>query len=162
MSDCYYDGAGCLVCPEQAAQAYVPAHVERRAVLGWNAGANSIDVVDGGLRMTTDMPLGVIGAIVGLKGERTKQTIPSLIEHGWYFQKVGSADLVQAIERGVLVGSSITGRTSTTLFEIRRVNGRITYWKDDVQVYVSAVPSTGAKLVNCCLYASGDNAPSGA
>lgn len=162
MSDCYYDDAGCLVCPEQAAQTYVPAHVERRAVLGWNAGANSIDVVDGDLHVTTDMPLGLIGTIIGLKGERAKQTIPSLIEHGWYFQKVGSADLVQPIERGVPVSSLITGRTATTLFEIRRVNGRITYWKDGAQVYASTRPSSGPKLVNCCLYASGDSAPSGA
>ena len=162
MSDCYYDATGCLVCPEQPAQAYVPARIEQRAVLGWNAGANSIDVVDGDLHVVTDMPMGVIGTIIGLKGTRAKPTIPSLIEHGWYFQKVGSADLVQPIERGVPVNGVITSRTENTLFEIRRVNGRVTYWKDGVLVYASTVPSSGAKLVNCCLYASGDNAPSGA
>ena len=162
MSDCYYDADRCLVCPEQTAQESVPSRVERRAVLGWNAGANSIAMVDGDLRVVTDMPLGVIGAIVGLKGGRKQPTLPSLIEHGWYFQKVGSADLVQPIERGVPVGSPIAGRTATTLFEVRRVNDRVNYLMDGVTVHASALPSAGAKVVNCCLYASGDGAPSGA
>lgn len=162
MSDCYYDDAGCLVCPEQPAQPFVPSRVEQRAVLGWNAGANSIDVVDGGLHMVTNMPLGVIGVIVGLKDGREKQTVPSLIEHGWYFQRVGGADLVQPIEHGIPVGSLLTGRTAETLFEIRRVGETITYWRAGVLVYTSARPSAGAKLVNCCLYASNDSAPGGA
>jgi hypothetical protein len=162
MSDCYYDAAGCLVCPEQPAQSFVPSRIERRAVLGWNAGANSIDVLDGDLHVVFDMPLGVVGTIMGLKGNRKQPTIPSLIEHGWYFQKVGGVDLVRPIERGVAIGSQITGRTSATLFEIRRVNGKVTYLMNGAVVRTSAAPSHGAKVVNCCLYASGAGAPSGA
>lgn len=161
MSDCYYDDAGCLVCPEQAAQPFVPSRIERRAVLGWNAGANSIDVVDGDLHVVTDMPLGVVGTIIGLKDGRAKPTIPLLIEHGWYFQAAGGADLAQPIERGVPVGILLTGRTAETLFEVRRVGDKITYWRDGALVYTSERPSAGVKLVNCCLYASGDAAPSG-
>jgi hypothetical protein len=162
MSDCYYDAAGCLVCPEKAAQPFVPSRIERRAVLGWNAGANSIAVLDGDLHVVFDLPLGAVGTIMGLKGNRKQPTIPSLIEHGWYFQKVGGVDLVRPIERGVASGSQITGRTSTTLFEIRRVNGKVTYLMNGAVVRTSATPSHGAKVVNCCLYASGDGAPSGA
>lgn len=161
MSDCYYDDAGCLVCPEQEAQAYVPARVERQAVLGWNAGANSIADHDDDLHMVTDMPMGVLGAIIGLKASRAKQTVPSLIEHGWYFQVAGGVDVAQPIESGVPVGSPITGRTASTLFEVRRVGTQITYLMDGSVVHTSLVPSNGDRVVNCCLYASGDGAPSG-
>jgi hypothetical protein len=161
MSDCYYDEAGCLVCPEQAAQDYLPPSIENRAVVGWNAGANSLVMLDGDLRAKFDMPLGEIGTIIGLKGDRAKPTNPALIEHGWYFQKGGSTDLVQPIERGVTIGSPITGRTADTVFEIRRIQGLVSYWKDGVKVYTSALPSAGVKVVNCCLYASGDTVPSG-
>jgi len=42
-------------------------------------------------------------------------------------------------------------------FELRRVNGLVTYLKNDAAVYTSTVPSLGSKVVNSCLYASGDN-----
>lgn len=162
MSDCYYDAKGCLVCPEQAAQPGVPARVERQAVVGWNAGANSIAVLDDDLHVVFDQPPGVVGIVIGLKGSRAQQAVPSLVEHGWYFQKVGGLDLVQPIERGRVLGAPIQGRTAETKFEIRRQSGRVTYWMDGARVAVSEALSIGAKLVNCCLYASGDSAASGA
>ncbi|MES2347024.1 MAG: hypothetical protein V4641_05570 [Pseudomonadota bacterium] len=162
MSDCYYDESGCVVCPAQNAQPFIPDRTELRAILGWNAGANSITMLDGGLHAVFDMPLGEIGVIIGLKGSRMKPAVPSLIEHGWFFQKVGSVDLVQPIEQGVPIGAPISGRTGTTVFEVRRVKGQITYRMDGTLVYTSSRPSVGAKVVNCCLYASGDSAPGGA
>lgn len=162
MSDCYYDGAGCLVCPEQDAQPYIPARVEQRAVLGWNAGANSIDTVDGGLHVVFTQPLGVVGVVIGLKGGRAQQVVPSQIEHGWYFQRSGGLDIVQPIERGQVLGSPITGRGADTVFELRRSDGVVTYLMGGSVVRTSSVRSEGSKVANCCIYASGDAAPGGA
>lgn len=162
MSDCYFDAAGCLVCPEQAEQPYIPARVEQRAVLGWNAGANSIATVDGDLHAVFTQPPGVVGVVIGLKGTRTQQTIPSQIEHGWYFQSSGGLDIVQPMERGQVIGSPITGRTGSTVFEVRRSSGVVTYVMDGEVIHTSVAPSAGAKVVNCCMYASGDTAPGGA
>ena len=162
MSDCYYDADGCLVCPEQDAQPYIPSRIERRPVLAWNAGANSITTRDGGMRVKFTQPLGVIGAIIGFKSGRTHQTVPGLVEHGWYFQNVGGVDLVQPIESGKVLGMPIAGRTADTLFEIRRVDGVVRYVMDGVVVRVSDVNSVGYKVVNCCLFASGDSASGGA
>jgi hypothetical protein len=159
MRECFYDADGCLVCPEQEAQTYIPSRVEQRAVLGWNAGANSIATVDSDLHAVMDQPLGVVGVIMGLKGVRTQQTIPSQIEHGWYFQRVGGVDVVQPIERGQVLAPLITDRTDSTLFEIRRTSGVVSYLRDGVLVATSAVRSAGAKVLNCCMYASGDTAP---
>lgn len=164
MSDttgCYYDAAGCLVCPEQSAQAYVPARIEHQPVLGWNAGANSVDVHDGDLHVVFDQPLDVVGVVIGLKTSRARVTVPSLIEHGWYFQKSAGVNLCQPIEQGKVLGGPITGRLANDTFEIRRVNGQVTYLRNGAFVALSPTRSSGPKLVNACLYASGDMAPSG-
>jgi hypothetical protein len=155
MSDCYYDSDGCLVCPEQKAQAYVPAHIDHRAVVGWNAGANSITTLDGNLHTVFNAPSDITGLIVGLKGVRSRQTLPDGIEHGWYFQALAGAHMARVIERSV-GKTSAASYTASDVFEVRRVNGKVTYLKNGVAVYTSTSVSSGAKVVNCCLYASGD------
>ena len=161
MSNCYYDSEGCLVCPEQQGSPYVPARIEHQVVFGWNAGANSITMLDGDMRAVLDMPLGVLGVIIGLKGGRKQQTVPALVEHGWYFQRKGGLDLVQPIERGVVIGAPITGRSAVTTFEIRRAGEKVTYHMGGALMHTSETASVGTKVVNACLYASGDGAPSG-
>lgn len=155
MSDCYYDSAGCLICPEQMAVAGIPARVERQAIAGWNAGANSIMTLDNDLHTVFPMPVGLGGVIMGLKGERSRQTTPTLIEHGMYFLSSAAVNFVQAIESGVVRGARVQ-RLSSDTFEIRRINGVVTYWKSGVLLYTSTVPSSGAKVVNACLYVSAD------
>lgn len=161
MSECYYDAAGCLVCPEQDAQAYVPARIEQQAELGWNAGADSIDALDDDLNTVFDMPMGVVGVVIGLKGGRSNPTVPGLIEHGWYFQKQGGVNVCQPIERGTPIGTPFAGRVEATSFEIRRVGSTVTYLRDGALVATSTTPSHGPKVVNTCLYASSDSVPSG-
>lgn len=162
MSECYYDAAGCLICPEQQAQEYIPSRLEQRAVLGWTAGANSIIELDGGLRALFTQPLGVIGIVLGLKGGRQQQTIPSQIAHGWYFQKVSGLNIAQPIERGAVVGTPFVDRADDTVFEIRRAaSGVVTYAVDGLKVWTSITRSVGPRVLNCCLFASGDTASSG-
>ena len=151
----YFDTSGCLVTPARPAIAYQPARIEQRAVTGWNAGANSIDQLDGDLHVVFAMPMGVAGVVLGLKGSRRKQTVPELIEHGFYFQSLGGTNLVQIIERGV-AKSTNAARAANDTFEIRRVGGAVTYLKNNVRIYSSSQPSRGPLVVNTCLYASGD------
>lgn len=150
----YLDANGCVVWPYCPAVAYQPARIEQQAVLGWNAGANSITELAGDLHTVFTMPA-VAGVVIGLRSGRGKQTTPDLIEHGLYFNALAGAHLVHVVERGLGETSSVVRDLGDT-FEIRRVAGRVTYWRNGVLLYASTARSTGAKVVNACMYASGD------
>lgn len=151
----YKDASGCTVWPACPPVAYVPARIEQQLVLGWNAGANSIDELDGDLHTVFMMPA-VAGVVIGLRSGRAKQTIPDLIEHGLYFATFAGVRMVHVVERGLGATSNLPCDESDT-FEIRRVAGRVTYWRNGALLYASNARSTGAKVVNACLYASGDS-----
>lgn len=153
---CYVDADSCLVCPEQPYIPFSPPHVDHKPVIGWNAGANSLATIDGDLHMVLTMPKGTTGALVGLKGSRSRQTLPSLIEHGWYFQSAGGADVAQVVEGGS-PQTALATRLDTDSFEIRRQGADVIYLKNGTVVHNSTLPSLGPKLVNACLYASGDH-----
>lgn len=156
--DCYYDVDNCLVCPEVDAQTGRPAYYSYQPVVGWNAGANSITELDGDLHTVFDMPLGDTGVVLGLRGGRNRNTVPGLIEHGFYFQSVGGFNAYQVTEAGI-VRMDLQPRSVDDQFEIRRVGGRVSYLVNGVVVYTSTIPSYGPKVVNSCLYTSGDSAP---
>jgi hypothetical protein len=158
MSDCYYDAQGCLICPEQDASPYVPAVIRQVPVLGWNAGANSITQLAGDLHCVFSMPLGTTAVVIGLKSTRQRQTLPDLIENGWYFQSLAGTDMAQVVERGQ-VKTALSERVLNDTFEIRRSGGNVSYLKNGNVVYRSAVPSDGTMVVNTCMYASGDAVP---
>lgn len=151
----YKDADGCIVWPACPAVAYEPARIEQQAVLGWNAGANSITELAGDLHTVFTMPA-VAGLVIGLRSGRARQTTPDLIEHGLYFNALAGTHLVHVVERGLGATSSIVRALADT-FEIRRVAGRVTYWRNGALLYASTAVSTGAKVVNACLYASGDS-----
>lgn len=155
----YRDSNGCLITPECAAVAAQPAYVSQAVVTGWNAGANSIQMLDGDVFARFTVPAGVIGVRMGFKGARAQPTLPSLITHGFYFQR-GIHDQFQVTENGA-AKTTFGDRAESDVFEIRRVKGAVTYWRNGVLLYSSAVPSTGPVLVNACLYQSGDGAPGG-
>lgn len=158
--DCYVDAQGCVVCPELSAVERVPAQVEQRSVVGWNAGGNSIATVDGNLHAVFSMP-SVTGVVIGLKGSRARQTVPDGVEHGIYFQRAGGIDVFRLIERGAPVTSTTTRSVDDT-FEIRRIKGVITYLRNGTVIHTSELVSKGAKVLNACLYASGDELFGGA
>jgi hypothetical protein len=151
----YKDANGCIVWPACPAVAYVPAHIEQQLVLGWNAGANSITELAGDLHTVFTMPA-VAGVVIGLRSGRAKQTTPDLIEHGLYFATFAGVHMVHVVERGLGATSNLARAESDT-FEIRRLAGRVTYWRNGALLYASNARSTGAKVVNACLYASGDS-----
>jgi len=158
MTDCYYDVAGCLVCPEQPEVPGSSGYVTSTPIVGWTAGANSVTQLDGDFHMVTDIPA-VLGVAIGLKTARTKQTQPSLIEHGFVFSGSSAAPQFKIVERGVDLSPFIS-RSLTALFEIRRVGGQVSYYVDSVLYYTSEVPSYGPKIINVCMYSSGDEVPS--
>lgn len=155
MTDCYFDTDDCLVCPEQQLRTGSPSRFDARPVIGWNAGANSISRLDGAVHVVIPMSRGTAGAVIGLKGERTRNTLPVLIEHGWYFASIGAACVAQVMERGS-TKTVASAYAENDLFEIRRQGGNVRYFKNGVPAYTSSVPSSGSKVVNACLYASGD------
>lgn len=153
--DCYYDAQGCLVCPEVPAVVGSPAYYSNQAVVGWNAGANSITELDGDMHTVFTQPSGVTGVVIGFRSGRTRNTVPNLVEHGFYFQSVGEFDAYQVIEAGV-VRVALAQRAADDEFEIRRVANEVSYYVNGTLVYASSVPSYGKKVVNACLYTSGD------
>lgn len=156
--DCYYDNNGCYVCPEIPAEPAHAAQVVNSPNLGWNAGANTIQVRDGNLRAAWSIDAPPVGVMVGLKHGRDFPNAPELIEHGLYLYTLNGQVFVEVRERGVSRGVP-AAYTLGSLLEIRREAGRVTYWRAGEQLYASSVRSTGPVLVNACLYSAGDAIP---
>lgn len=151
----YTDADGCTVYPTCPAIASVPASIGRVPILGWNAGANSIDELNGNVHTVFTLPIADAGVVIGLRSDRARQTLPDLIEHGLYFASLGGVSLVHVVERAVARTAPVP-RGAEDTFEIRRVGTRVTYWHNKRLMHMSAARSTGAKIINTCLYASGD------
>jgi len=151
---------GCVDCPAIPHVPGIPAHIERTAIVGWNAGANSIVALGGSFHTLFSTEPNPAGIGIGFKGTRVLQTQPELIEHGFLIQSTvfGTAYFC-VIENG-------TRRTpeqqvpSGALFEVRRVGARVSYFVTGSAglafSYQSAARSSSAKVVNACLYLSGD------
>lgn len=152
----YVDADGCGIYPYCPAVAYQPPRIDHTPNIGWNAGANSITELNGNFHTVFSLAGNESGVILGLRSGRVNPVNTGLVEHGFFFQSAGGVNFVQVIESNALK-TAVTIYTPATQFEIRRVNGHVSYWKDGVAVYVSLKPSFGAKVVNACLYASGDS-----
>lgn len=156
--DCYYDTAGCLVCPAIPASPARPARVQTDPNLGWNAGANSLAMLDGDVRVAFALDALPTGIYVGLKGARRGVTAPELIPHAFYLYSAAGRGFVEVRERGLMRDSPKT-YTLGDLLEIRREAGRVSYWLASALLYQSDARSTGPVLVNTCLYSAGDTIP---
>lgn len=147
--NCVINGDGCVVCP------YIPSHaaVSSYTVIdtGWDAGANSVDKFDGDIHTVFQVPASVAGVVLGFRSTRENQGDFSLNEHGFYFFS-GIGGVMEGGE--ILEGPFSFGSGDT--FEIRRYKNHVTYWRNDELVYRSVQNSYGPKIVNACLYASGD------
>lgn len=155
----YSDSDGCLITPECPAIITVPSSHRSIPVFGWNAGANSLQILDGDVFCRFQVPAHQVGTRIGLKQTRYPQALPNVLTHGFYFQR-SLVDLFQVMEGGS-VRTTLAERAADDVFEIRRVRGQVTYWRNGALVYTSDVMSYGPVLVGACLYASGDSLPSG-
>jgi len=145
----------CIICDPIAAVPAVPAQYGTNALLGWDAGANSIAEHDGDLIARVVVQAGAVGIVTGLRTGRDRNTVPALVEHGWYFRTVDGVSFAGIIEGGEPVTGALA-YSSTDQFYIRRAGQQVSYWVNDTIAYVSTVPSTGAKVLNACLYATND------
>ena len=151
--NCITDSHGCLDCPDIAGNSYVPAI--HSVVKGWNSGANSVDMLDGDIHTIFQIGASPGGIILGFKGNRNAQTDITQIEHGLYFTSVNGFSYVTVIESGSIVsGTSSFDALST--FEIRRYNNFVTYFINGSVLHRSSALSYGSKIVNACLYLTGD------
>lgn len=149
---------GCTTCPAVPEQPFVEGGIQYAPSIGWNAGANSVSEIDGDLHTVFRPSAGTVGAVVGLRrlsGGRGQQIDPARVDFGLYFQNPGSVDLVSVIERGVERTVGVL-RDSGDMFEIRRVDGIVTYWQGTTLLYQSQLLSTGILIVTACLFATGD------
>lgn len=160
LVNCYIDSHGCTVCPDIPPTPGTPGGLVYTVVLGWNAGANSVQELDGDVLLTFTMPLAVLGVVCGFRHGRLGVGIPEMNTHGFVFQRgVDSLSLYGIVENGTTVLSSVARSPDLDeTFYIQRRNGVVTYYVDDVvPAYTSSVPSSGPLIVGGCLYASGDD-----
>jgi hypothetical protein len=118
--------------------------------LGWNAGARSRAFIGTHGRMQFSVPYNVIGAVVGMNDEDVDAGYISM-EHALYF----AGGIQRIFEDGVPVFYGGPFATSDD-FVIRRINGVISYYKNDVLQYVSQKPSSGYVFMDTSLYSGGD------
>lgn len=156
LLDCVTDPiTGCVDCPALPAVTGAPARIDVTKLVGWNAGANSIDQIDGDLHAVFSFEKAPVGIAAGLKNSRTNQADPNAVQFGFYVYANGPTTLYKILERSATRYGPMPYTLGTDL-EIRRVNGTVKYFVDGSLVYRSAALSSGPLVFNACLYATGD------
>lgn len=136
----------------------VPARIEVTPVFGWEAGANSVDMLDGDVRVASDMDM-VIGAIWGFTQDREGNPAKERITHGFYFSQSNNQPRYQVMESGRALTQPAAYAALSDLFEVRRIGSAVTYLVNNVRVFSSRAPLVGELSVGSALYASGDGVP---
>lgn len=144
----------CVTCPEVPAVAGSPAQVIVDPRLGWNTSARSIDVRDGDFYTQFGIPPSV-GVVCGFASAHPNRD-PANIEHGFYAHSYGGAEYFVVIERGAEKTVRVARVPATDVFRIERRVGVVRYFRNGRQIYVSATPSTGAKMIVACMYSAED------
>jgi len=161
----YFD-SGIYSCqPETVAtfheeQGYIPptpavpateAQLTQDMNLGWNSGARSIASFDVNGQAVFLAPYPLIGAVVGLAAEDADRGYAN-ITHGFYF----SGGVAYIIESGTIVQRfDVYGPMDE--FRIRRVNGIVSYFYYDNEIYASETTSDGAVFLKAVLYSGDDS-----
>lgn len=151
----------CTTYPEVPAVAGVPAVPSRTEVhidYAWNAGANSIDEIEGDAVLTFDIGR-VTGAVLGLTTSAEAVPARERISHGIYFYQSAGGAMRWAIMEGGRQRTAGEAYTETDVWQIRRAGGMVTYLRNDIEVYRSLEQSIGPVRAASTLYASGDRAP---
>lgn len=160
LLDCQLDThTQCIHCPAIPFVPAQPPHVEYSAMVGWNAGADSVTVLDDDLHTVYQINSAVGGVVCGLKRNMRMNWIPELIDYGFFFQLVAGILFVSVVELGVTQVSNVEYDTTAT-FEVRRVGTQVLYLVKTADgttvLYRSTTPSFGTLFVNGCLYISSD------
>lgn len=151
-------GYGILVMsgfPGAPAIAAKPAQYTLDPRLGWNAGANSINSFDGNVRTTFQVDVKAAAAVGIYHGATRDQGAPESLDHAFYFDFSGASMRWRVIERGV-ARTQAYPFSSASVFKIERVAGAVTYFIDNVQVYVNQAAVRGAVRVGAALFSADD------
>lgn len=118
--------------------------------IGWNAGAYSIDALDGDVQTTFRIAACPGGIFVGFANNPVG-VIYTTIDYAFYFRY----PLVDVWERGAWKWG-VVNFTRDDDFRLQRIAGIVSYWKNGALLYTSATPSVGPLNVDCSMYAGGD------
>lgn len=128
----------------------VAARMDQLDHVGWNAGGRSVDQVPNDGYFQCTLPSSPVGVQVGLCGRALQYNYADM-QHSLVARR-GAFSIVEA-------GFTVFGPgvlPAAARVEIRRVSGVVTYWVNGVQVYESAVPSSGEAYAGVLLYSVGD------
>lgn len=135
-----------------------PAVYDTDYQIGWNAGAHSIDALDGDVRVVFEPSIvgaGAVGFVVS--GEAVSD--PASLSHAFYFDSDPATGRKRfcAIESGRRVSGHAEYDAGLS-FEIKRVGvyGEVTYHYDGNLTATSAAPLYGTVRVGTSLYRAGD------
>ncbi len=150
-----------MTCVSFPGREGVPAVAQKTITsydLAWDAGADSVQTLDGNCHLVFTMPNPVVAAVVGIKGTPNGVGIPELVDFGFYFQIGPGANFYNVIENGVAMTAPVTRDSMLDeTFEVRRELGKVTYLVNDVVIYTSKQRSTGWVIAPGCLFATGDS-----
>lgn len=138
----------------------VPPRWEVSPIVGWDAGANSVQVIEGDCEAKWTMGM-VVGAHIGLTDDREDVTSPERLSHAFYFHQRAGVPQFRVVESGS-ARSNDRPYTSGDEFAIRRARGVVSYWYNGEKLQDSFETSEGEVSVGCAIYMSGDVLPGGA
>ncbi|MGO1073572.1 hypothetical protein [Lysobacter sp. CA199] len=123
---------------------------------GWNAGANSVDRLDGDLRTVFQVDIAAAGA-VGFAFERPDAGLYTSLSHAFYFDTdpLDGTRRVACMEFGRWMTTPTT-YTRGDEFELRRQSGLVAFSINGESVYVSPNLSTGPVIVGAALFRAQD------
>lgn len=144
--------------PSQPAVPAVPAVLETDYRIGWNAGADSGDELDGDVHVVFAPAIVGAGA-VGFVQSRSDVGDPATLSHAFYFDNDPETGRKRfcVIESGRRT-SGYAEYEAGNSFEIKRVGelGQVTYHYDSSLVATSGVPLFDPVRVGTSLYRAGD------
>lgn len=159
--DCHLNAyTRCIECPEIPPTPGTSAQVIVTNITGWNAGSDSELEFDGDLHTVFSVKVPALGVMVGFRPVvRTPLSIvtyPERLTHAIYCTTIGGNGFFSIRENGAQIGSNHVWGAESDVFEIRRVNAMVSYFKNGELIHQSERASHGALLVTSCLYGSGD------
>lgn len=139
------------VCfPAVPGRAAAPARYDYVGNFGWNAGARSVAQVPPSGYFRGTLPPSPVGVQIGLCGRSFGHTY-SEMQHSVVVRR----DQLTVVELGSTVFGPITVPPSTVI-EVRRQGGVVTYSANGAVVYTSTVPSAGERYAGTVVYSPGD------
>lgn len=127
-----------------------PANLVTDFNFGWNSGAISKTVIDGGCVLTFQCSISLVGAVVGLAYSNPTEHYREIP-----FALYLTSGSVQVLENGVEKTTPVS-YVDADEFRIMRVGGVVTYWQNTTLLYTSEQPSETVLFVDCSLYSGGD------